>query len=114
MKKVPSNCVKISNPSKTKDMVIVVPKSEPLHSAAGASDTIDVLRNGKSEMIVLSRNPKMGYICCEIFDPSSGGKPEGFAFTQDAAEIKKVLGNPFTKSASASACAKKMRKFAVE
>lgn len=113
MKKVAQRSVRISNPTSKKSMEISVPKCQPMLSSAGTSDSIEVVRNGKNEVIVVSTNPKAGYVCCELFDPESGGKPEGMAFTQDKEEIKKVLGNPFSKSATASSIAKKMRKFAV-
>ncbi len=113
MKKVAQRSVRVKNPSGKKAMEISIPKCQPMLSSAGTSDSVEVVRNGKNEVIVISKNPKAGYVCCELFDPESGGHPEGLAFTQDQDEIKKVLGNPFTKSASASSIAKKMRKFAV-
>lgn len=114
MKKIPQTSVKRKNPKGKEMMQVTVPKCRnPLNTCAGTSDDIDAVRN-KKEIILISKNPKAGYVCCEIFDSELGGAAEGMAFTQDAEEIKKILGNPFAKSAKATDIAKKMRKYAVD
>lgn len=113
MKKVAQRSVRISNPTPKNAMEVSVPGCHPMLSSAGTGDTVEVVRNGKHEVIIVSKNSEAGYVCCELFDPEGGGKPDGMAFSQDKEEIKKVLGNPFSKSSSASSIAKKMRKFAV-
>lgn len=113
MRKIPSASVKKINPKGKEMLQVTVPKCRnPLKTCAGTSDNIEAVRN-KKEVILISKNPKAGYVCCEIFDAEIGGSSDGMAFTQDAEEIKKVLGNPFAKSAKATDIAKKMRKYAV-
>jgi len=113
MKKIPKSSVRKTNPKGKEMMQVTVPKCPPLNTSAGTSDDIDAVRN-KKEIILISKNPKAGYVCCEIFDSELGGNAEGLAFTQDEEEIKTILGNPFAKSAKSTDIAKKMRKYAVE
>lgn len=113
MRKIPQGSVKKSNPKGREMMLVTVPGCKnPLKTCAGTSDDIEAVRN-KKEVILISRNPKAGYVCCEIYDSELGGSSDGMAFTQDPDEIKAVLGNPFKKSAKATDIAKKMRKHAV-
>jgi len=100
-----------TNPKSGKGTVVKIAGVPEMVSSAGTSDDIEVLKS-KDDITVISKNKQCGYVCCEVYD-MDGGESIGLAFTQSPKEIKDLLGNPFTKSTTASKIAKKMRPYAL-